>query len=365
MKIIKMKDEKQYIEICKLIENNSRMTAMNKFKELHDCGTEIYKVDVTMVDSRYRELLATIPVYSFDESVCVLEELDDDTLNLLWNVFIDRNRGFDVFEWRKQQGLINDLKIVRKREIENSVISSEVKKEWNVNMLLQDIIGTIPAIGLDEVQLYFDHIEGLHKKNQVIYRKEIRYRECCCLDFPLNNFSVVYIENYGTGLDFVCNVCHEIGHAIFNFFKRREKIIVDVEVDEFVAHFLEYLLCTYSGYCSRDLWEERMCQMINFEIVSTNFLSHLFTDEKKYRQLKEKEKLFCDLCKQYQYSFDSHELRYVLRNGDYLYNPFGSTECIIPQKKVLGAIDILEEICSLGQLLDWVMIEIQAGESEE
>lgn len=351
MRLLENIEENEYKIYCEQIENSSIEFALQRFGKLYNYPyKQVPSDNVVLRENASTELLKIPIIYALDRGMCDVNAMDEDTLNLLWNFFIDKNRRFDIFAWRKQQGLANVFLCMDYIDTQKELF--DITSKECIDVIIDTVINSVLSVKMDEVQIWYKHLIELKKNKQIIINDVNNY-ECCCLEFPCSDCSLIYLENYGSSQDLLCNICHEMGHAMFNFYKHKNKIAVDREVDEFVAHYLEYKLCLANKFLSKKMWVNRIAKMINYEIVSTLYLHHLFNDEKRYSEKSQKRELFYSLCKKNKFAFDVCDFGKIMNNEDYLCNPFGYCDSIIAQEKILQALDLSLEFDSLEHLLRW------------
>ncbi len=291
----------------------------------------------------WRNFHDKLKIYSLDEDF-ELSKLTYNELNMLINIIILKNKGFDYFTWRQSVGLCNSYSAYKdvhnyclrwqKINIDYDFVDYVIKNSRFAN---QDGILNI----INDLFMY-DTIKmvELDKKSS-----------CFCRRIKKYPYSEIYIENGDKDIDYICNFFHEIGHAVFNYYMKTERLQCDREYEEYIAHFFEGCIMTDSSFLTVNEWINRAKQKVNFHLTEASYLNNLFLNGNEYEDWESKKTLFDRCANQFYHNYQHEFVDKIVACPDFFKYPFDSYFSISGLKKIIDEMSLDQKYNDLLEVI--------------
>lgn len=231
---------------------------------------------------------------SFDMST-----LRESELNLLMNIIIKKNKGFDFFLWRKENGM--RISYYPYKNIE------ELKPIVNIKQCIEYsfILECMENSRFSKETAIINIVKELIKVNNIYINWEGTLDSCFCQRINKYPYSKIFIHYRQYSREVLFFLFHEIGHAILNYYMEKHELMADREYEEYIAHYFEYCIMIDNNLCTHEEWINRAKVKVNYHLTETSYLNILYlnSNNKIYKKWESKKKLFEKCAKENYYLF--------------------------------------------------------------
>lgn len=215
-----------------------------------------------------------------------LDCLEKEEYNIELNELLFQNK-FDYNIWRETNG----LRSIKEMDLSKYMYTNFDSDNYFEKLTIENILLLLKKLDIGLFKYVKDIVE-----RKIVYVDTDTFR---CVHLPLSNTSVLVFPTLKKEAFRNVYILHEISHAILNYYQICYDVILSIEDEEGLAHFIESSICNIIIKEELSEYRKLLSNLLIENRSKLDFQIELFKNYSKYRTKTSKEILYSSIFSSY------------------------------------------------------------------